>query len=200
MRILLFQFVIVDHAALYRIHQKQFARVQTFLQYDMLFIDRQYTDFRCQHQRIIIGNIVTGRTQSVAVQDRTHDIAIRKYDGCRTVPRLHHRCIVLVKITDLLGDGIIVCPRLRNADHGSQRQFHATHYKEFQSIIQHGRIGSVTVYDRQYLMQVIPQMLACHVFLTRQHLIGITADRIDLTVVYNETVRVCTLPARVRVG
>ena len=200
MRILLFQLMIIDHTAFYGIDQKQFARVQTFFQYDMLFIDRQHTYFRCQHQRIIIGNIITGRTQTVAVQDCAHDIAIGKYDGCRTIPWLHHRCIILVEIADLLRDRIIVCPRLRNADHCCQRQFHSAHHQKLQCVIQHGRIGSVPIYDRQYLVQIVPKMLTCHVFFAGQHLIGISADRVDLTVVYDEAVRMCTLPARIRVG
>ena len=49
-------------------------------------------------------------------------------------------------------------------------------------------------------MQLIFQMGGFHGFLTRQHLIGITADGVDLTVVYDKAVRMCSLPARVRVG
>ena len=44
------------------------------------------------------------------------------------------------------------------------------------------------------------QMLGLHIFLARQHLIGIAADGIDLTVVYHETVRMCSLPTWIGVG
>ena len=49
-------------------------------------------------------------------------------------------------------------------------------------------------------MQLTFQMLGFHVLFARQHLIGIAADGVDLTVVYHQTVRMGTLPAGVGVG
>ena len=40
-------------------------------------------------------------------------------------------------------------------------------------------------------------MLRLHGLLAGQHLIGVTLDRIDLTIMYHKTVRMCTLPARI---
>ena len=41
-------------------------------------------------------------------------ICIGEKNGCRSVPRLHHRCVILVKIFFLLGHEAVVRPRLRN--------------------------------------------------------------------------------------
>ena len=49
-------------------------------------------------------------------------------------------------------------------------------------------------------MKLTLQMLRFHVLFARQHLIGIAADGVDLTVVYHQTVRMGTLPAGVGVG
>ena len=49
-------------------------------------------------------------------------------------------------------------------------------------------------------MQLSFQMLGFHVLFARQHLIGIAADGVDLTVVYHQAVRMRTLPAWVGVG
>ena len=49
-------------------------------------------------------------------------------------------------------------------------------------------------------MQLIFQMGGFHCFLTCQHLVGITANSVDLTVVYDKAVRMCSLPAWIRVG
>ena len=49
-------------------------------------------------------------------------------------------------------------------------------------------------------MQLTLQMLGFHVLFARQHLIGISADGVDLTVVYHQSVRMGTLPAGVGVG
>ena len=48
-------------------------------------------------------------------------------------------------------------------------------------------------------MKLILQIRRLHVFLTCKHLIGVSADRVDLTVMYDETVRMCSLPAWIRV-
>ena len=48
-------------------------------------------------------------------------------------------------------------------------------------------------------MQLSFQMLGFHVLFARQHLIGIAADGVDLTVVYHQAVRMRTLPAGVGV-
>ena len=49
-------------------------------------------------------------------------------------------------------------------------------------------------------MQLTLQMLGFHVLFASQHLIGIAADGVDLTVMYHQTVRMSTLPAGVGVG
>ena len=49
-------------------------------------------------------------------------------------------------------------------------------------------------------MQLSFQMFGFHVLFARQHLIGIAADGVDLTVVYHQTVRMGTLPAGVGIG
>ena len=40
-------------------------------------------------------------------------------------------------------------------------------------------------------------MLRLHGLLAGQHLIGVTLDRIDLTIMYHKAVRMCSLPARI---
>ncbi len=49
-------------------------------------------------------------------------------------------------------------------------------------------------------MEIILQIGRCHCFLACQHFVCIAADRVDLPVMYNKTVRMCTLPARICVG
>ena len=49
-------------------------------------------------------------------------------------------------------------------------------------------------------MELVFQIWRLHIFLTGKHLICVAADGVDLTVMYDETVRMCSLPARVCVG
>ena len=48
-------------------------------------------------------------------------------------------------------------------------------------------------------MEIILQIRGRHRFLARQHLVGVAADGIDLTVMYDETVRMRPLPARISI-
>lgn len=49
--------------------------------------------------------------------------------------------------------------------------------------------------NRQNLVQFILQHRGGHRLLTGQHLVGVSADGVDLAVVYDETVRMGSLPA-----
>ena len=49
-------------------------------------------------------------------------------------------------------------------------------------------------------MHLSLQMIGFHILLTRQHLIRIATNRIDLAIVHNKPVRMGTLPAGIRVG
>ena len=49
-------------------------------------------------------------------------------------------------------------------------------------------------------MKLILKIRRIHIFLTCKHLICISADGVDLTIVHDKTVRMCSLPARICVG
>ena len=192
--------VVVDHLSLHRIHQQHLARMQSLLQADSGGIDIQNANLRGKDQGIVVQNHVAGRTQAVPVKHSAHDIPIGKQDGSRAVPGLHHGRIILVKIPFGLGHGFVVGPGLRNGDHHRQRQVHTAHHQKFQRIIQHGGIGAVRIDGRKHLIELIPQMLRLHVFLSGKHLVVISPDRVDLSVMHDETVRMRPLPAGVGVG
>ena len=92
---------------------------------------------------------------------------------------------------------MVVCPRLRNSDHNRQWKFHTTHYQELQCIIKHCGIGTRCIDYRKHLGQLTFQVFRLHGLLAGQHLIGVTLDCIDLTIMYHKAVRMCTLPARI---
>ncbi len=196
-RISILDLIIINDTAFYRIHKEHLARTKSFLFHDLCRINRQNPDLGRKNQLIVICNKISGRTQTVTVKYRTHHITVRKQDRSRSVPWLHHCCIIMIEVLLFLGHGFIVCPRLRNGDHDCQGQIHATHDKEFQCIVKHCGIGTGCIDHRQDLMQFAMQMLGFHIFLTGKHLICITADRVDLTVVHDEPVWMCSFPARI---
>ena len=90
-------------------------------------------------------------------------------------------------------------PRSRDHDHDCHRKLHATHHHKLECIVEHRGIRTFLVDDREYLVHVGLEELRLHVLLTRHHLVDVSADRVDLTVVNDETVRMSTHPARIRV-
>ena len=92
-------------------------------------------------------------------------------------------------------------PWLRNQNHHCQRQIHTAHHQELQRIIQHGRVRTRCIDDRKDLVAYLTSIYSDSMRLfPGQHLVRIASDGIDFTVVHDEAVRMCTLPARVRVG
>ena len=166
----------------------------------MRLFDIDRTNLRCQNHLIVIGNIITGRTQTIAVQNRSQKITIAEYDRSRTIPRLHHSCVITIEILDLLRHGFIMCPRSRNRHHHRQRKLHSAHHHELQSIIQHCGVGAFLIDDRQHLMHLRFKINGLHSLFPRHHLIYVAADRVNLTIMYDDTVRMCTHPARIGIG
>ena len=125
--------------------------MQSLFFQNMLCGNFQDTDFRRKDQSVIVCNIISGGTQTVSVQNSAHQVAVRKQDGSRTVPGLHHRRIVLIEIASLLGNRIIVGPGLRDCNHDRKRQLHSAHYQKFQCIVQHCGVRSICIDYRKHL-------------------------------------------------
>ena len=105
-----------------------------------------------------------------------------------------------MEILLILGNGIIIRPGLRNGHHHSKRKIHAVHHHKFQCIIQHGRIRPAPFHYRKDLGKLPFKIPGRHVFFPRQHPVHVSLDGIDLTIVNNEAVRMCALPAWLCVG
>ena len=174
--------------------------MQTLLDDDSGRLDIQHSHLGREDQLAVGGHIVSGRTKAVAVQNGSHHVSVREEDRRRAVPRLHHRRVILVEIFLLLGHGTVVDPRLRNQNHHRQRQIHAAHDQKFQRIVQHRGIGAGSADDRKDFMKFPPQILGLHGLFPGQHLVRVSLDGVDLSVVHQKTVGMRPLPARQRIG
>ena len=199
--ILLLQLVIVNQTTGNRIDQQHLARLQAGLDGNLFRLQLQHANLRGQNQLIIRGNVVAGRTQTVSVEHSAHDIAVGKDNGCRTVPRLHHGCVVAVEVQLLARHALIVRPRLRNADHNCHRKLHAVHDEELQRVVQTGGVGACRIDNRIDLVEILlAHDIGFHRLLAGEHAVRVAANRVDFAVVQDEAVRMCALPGRVGVG
>ena len=197
--IVLLYLLIVKKSALHGIYEEHLSRMQTLLHDHPRLVDIQNSDLGGEYERVIVHNVIPGRSESVSVEHRSENIPVRKQYRCRAVPRLHHSCVILIEIPLLLGHDMIVCPRLGNEDQCCQRERKTAHHEKLQCVVEHCRIRSGSVYDRKHLQKIIPKEARIHRLLPREHLIGITLYGIDLSVVNDKAVRMRPLPTRVGV-
>ena len=198
--VLRFQVLIVHQLALHRVHQQHLAGTQAILADDVFLRDVQNAHLAGQDQPSVVGDVIAAGAQTVAVENRTHHVAVAEQNGRGAVPRLQHGGIILVKVL-LLGIHVfIVAPRLRDGDHDGQRQVHAVHDHEFQSVIQHGGVGAALIDNGQHLGHVVLQKAAGNGLLPGEHGVHVSPDGVDLTVVENEPVGMRPVPAGGGVG
>ena len=153
-----------------------------------------------EDETIVVRYIVSGRPETVAVQRRPEELAVREEDGGRPVPRLHHGCIVVVEILSGLAHEPVVLPGLRDQGHHRKRQLHAVHVQELQSIVEHGRVGSATRNDRIDLVLLPAKKRRVHGLLPGQHAVIVAPYGVYFPVVGDKTVRMSPLPAGQRVS
>ena len=165
----------------------------------MLRRDVEDTDLGGKNHPIVVRDIVAGRTETIAVERRAEDIAVRENHGGRAVPRLHHGRIVMVEVLLLLIHELVMLPRLRDHHHDGQRKIEAAHVEELERVVKHCGVGRVLRNDREDLVCIVLKDRCRHRLLAGKHTVDISANCIDLAVVGDHAVRMCPLPARRRI-
>ena len=200
-RIPFLDLLVAEHHAAHRIHEEKLAGMQALLAQHLILRQIQHADLRGQNEPPVRHDVVAGGAQSVAVEHSAHEVAVGEEDGRGAVPRLHHGRVILIEIAQILRDGVVVVPRLRDGDHHRQRQLHAAHHEKFQRVVEHRGVRTGGIDDGKHLCDIVrAEGRGAHGFLAREHFVGVAADGVDLAVVYDETVRVGALPARIGVG
>ena len=75
-RIFFFQFLVPDHSSGNCIYEEHLAGMNSLFHQDLSRIDIQDSDLGGEDQVIIIRDVISGRSQTVPVQDGAHDISV----------------------------------------------------------------------------------------------------------------------------
>ena len=110
---LLLDLTIVVDLTLLGVDQQNLSRLQTTLLGNLRRVEVHHAHLGCHHHRIVLGDGVTSRTKSVAVEHTTGKTTVREQEGGRTVPWLHQDGMVLVESFQILTDRVLVVERLR---------------------------------------------------------------------------------------
>ena len=187
--------IIADNASLLRVNHQHTSGTQTVFFDNSCRVNIYDTNLRCENDSIVICNIITRRSETVAVQSSTNSTAIRKGHSSRSVPCLNQRIMIFEEGLQVIIQMRIFAPRLRNHHHNSVRQTASAHQQKLQNIVEHAGIGAGFVNNRHNLLDIItPKTVAAHC-LTRTHPVDITAQCIYFTVMHQIAVGMSSLPA-----
>ena len=191
--------VIPDDAALLRINFQHFARTEASR---LQHVGRVHVDgahLRRQNQPVVARDVVARRAQAVAVKRGAEHAPVGECDSRRAVPRLHEHGLVRIVGAALVGDAVVVVPRLGDHHGDGAVERPAVHGQELQHIVQDGRVRTLAVDDGQHLAQVVAEHGAVQLRLAGTRPADVAAQRVDLAVVDDVSVRVRALPAGRRI-
>ena len=194
------QLLVVHDFALDGVHQQHLAGAETVFDQNVLRLTGQHAHLGREDHPAVFGDVVAAGAQTVAVQYSAYHVAIGEEDGGGAVPGFQHGGVILVEVPLFLADVLVVLPGFRDGDHDSQRQVHAVHHHELEGVVQHGGVGAGGVDDGQDLVHVLLHDGGGDGLFTGQHGVGVALDGVDLAVVQDKAVGVCTHPAGVGVG
>ena len=187
--------VVPDDATLARVHLEHLAGAQATGLQHVCRVDVDGAHLRRQDQPVVAGDVVARRAQAVSVERGAEHAAVGERDGRRAVPRLHEHGLICVVGAALVGDAVVMVPRLGDHHGDGTVERAAVHGEELQHVVQNGRVRTLTVDNRQHLSQVIAQRRAVQLRLASACPADVAAQRVDLAVVDDVAVRMRALPA-----
>ena len=102
--------------------------------------------------------------------------------------------MVFVKSAHVVTHVVFPAPRLRNKHHHRVRRVTSGGNKQFEDVVERGRVGLSAVDDRQNLLQFRAEDRRRKRRFTRGERIQIALDRVYLAVVRDGAKRMCQLP------
>ena len=149
----LLQLVVGDDALLAGVDEEHAPRLQPPLLLHVLDRDVEHAHLGGHHHQAVVGDVVAGRTQAVAVQGGAHDLAVGEGDGGRAVPGLHDAGVELVEGLLLRAHRLVLGPGLRDHHHHGVRQRAPREVQQLEHVVEHGRVGAVGVDDGEDLLR-----------------------------------------------
>ena len=156
-------------------------------------------DFRCQCNKVILGNHPARRAQAVTVEHTQGVAAVGHNQTGRTIPGLHVHGVVFVEGAQVRVHGLNVLPCRRNHHPHSTEQVHATGQQDFQHVVHAGGVRTGQVHQRLQGLQV-RQGRRAELGCPGNSPVTVAVNGVDFTIVGQEPERLRQGPARHGVG
>ena len=191
--------VVEQHAALRGIDEQHLAGAEAAGNQDGGGVDVEHADFARQDEPVVVGDVIARGAQAVPVDGRAGHAAVGERDRSRAVPAFGEHRLVGVPRAALVGERMGVVPRL-GQQHGDRAgQAAAVHREELEHVVEHRRVGALAVQDGQHAFQLGAHDRREQVRFACVRPVHVAAQRVDLAVVDDVSVRVRAFPARRRV-
>ncbi len=174
---------VVDDATLLGVDQEHAARLEAALVGDVGGIHIQHADLGAHDHAVVLGDVITRRTQAVAVEHRADANAVREGDRGGAVPRFDLGGRKLIVVALLVGHVFVILPGLGDHHHDRFLEGAAAEDEEFQAVVEHRRVAAAFIDDRQQLLQVVAEDLALAEGLAGVHPGDVAAQGVDIAVV-----------------
>ena len=156
----------------------------------------QHARFRSQDHAVVGRDEIARGPKAVAVE-RCPDLpAVRESDGRGSVPRLHERGVILVKVMPLLVHELIARPCFGDEQHHGVGEAVPALNQEFERVIETSRVGLPFEGDRPQLGNILAKQRRGYARLPGRHPVHIAAQRVDLAIVADHAIRVREPPRR----
>ncbi len=161
--------------------------------------DIENPDFGSHDHETVLGHHVAGGTETITIEHRSDDRAVRKSNRSGPIPRFDQTTMVLVESALGVAHGEIVLPSFGDHHHDGMGKRAAGVVKQLEGVVEHGRITAGRIEHRQNCFHVVEQGRREDA-LAGAHPVDVAAQSVDFTVMGHEPVGVGAIPGRERIG
>ena len=160
----------------------------------------QHARFARHHDEPVLHLPPATGPQAVAVERGADPGAVGEGEGGRAVPRLHEASLEFIVGLEVVGHALVAAPRLGDEHADSLLDRPAGEHKQFQHVVEGGRVAAPLAHNRLDLVEVGPIHGVREHALPRVHPVDVAANSVDLAVVCDEAEGMGEVPGRERVG
>ena len=198
-RDLALRLLVRDDPSSSKIDEEELSRLEPSLPEDVRRLVGQRARLRGEHDPTVGRLVPAAGAQAVAVERRPDDASVGERDRRRTVPRLHQALVERVEPAQLARHVVPSFVRLGDHHHQRVRERAARQHEQLEHVVERRGVRAARPDHGQHLREIGAEEVRGELRLARTHPVDVAAQRVDLAVVRDESIRMRELPARERV-
>ena len=190
--------IIVDFSFL-GVNQQNLSWLQTTFRHHVAGLKVHHTHLAGHYHHSLLGDGVATGAQTIAVEHTTCIAAIAEQQSSWSVPGLHQDRVIFVEGLQIFADRVFIVKALGHQDSHGLRQRESTHHQELEHVVETGRIAHAILNNRTQVLDIAQRLTAQHT-LSCLHPAAVATNGVNLTVMGQQSERLCQLPFGERIG